>query len=524
MLRAPRVTRHLDSHVWADRARLRRAAMTVAAASLTIGLAVTWSPAEAASGSPVHALNLSPNPMLATGSQGYSVQEGGTAIQRVPVQDHGAASWGARVTSTASTTRIKEPRVSVKAGQTWTFASDVKAGAGARAQVTVSWYGSSGAFLAWGGGTARAVGESSWTRVAAALPVPAGAASAETVVNILDTVTSAVVTVTQHDVRAPVPVPGASPTATSTPTASASPTPTSPPPQSALNITNLPGQPAITAYGSSSAAKPFAHRGALIIAGRDNYADQPMKDAAAAGATVLVYFDAVIDNPYGRYHELLNNQSPCGPATTRWPGNPRANSWGNLNDFRVGSVLQSKVRCVLKTMVAENPHIGGFFADDLGSRSWFPGFSWDAWGATNQQAYRDGAIALAQTLHDVADQHELMLMVNGTWTAGSLADDGGGYPTMSKHGLSLADGGYIEHHGTSEVAFWASYARGQWATAGGSVAQGKPFMYVQANDAATRDSYNAAGVFAFLSAQQDYDTASVWGGFHATGLPNKVGG
>ena len=81
---------------------------------------------------------------------------------------------------------------------------------------------------------------------------------------------------------------------------------------------------------------------------------------------MLIYLDAIIDNPYGRYHDMLINQSACGPATSRWPGDYQANSWGYLNDFRVGSVLQSKLRCVLETMVAENPHMAGWFADDLG--------------------------------------------------------------------------------------------------------------------------------------------------------------
>lgn len=296
----------------------------------------------------------------------------------------------------------------------------------------------------------------------------------------------------------------------------------SPPQLPSTSIKQLPGQPAITAYGSSSAVAPFAHEGALIVAGRDNYGDQAIKTASAAGATVLIYFDAVIDNPYGRYHEMLNKQSVCGPATSRWPGNYKANSWGYLNDFREGSVLQSKLKCVLEKMVEENPHMGGFFADDLGSRSWFPGFSWNTWGTTDQQAYRDGAIAMAQTMHDVAAEHGLMVMVNGTWTAGSLASSGGGYPKMSEHGLGLADGGYIEHHGIDELGFWAAYARGQWATAPDSVGQGKPFMYVQAGDSVTREAYNRAGVFAFLSSQAEYDTASVWGSFHDTGLPSGV--
>jgi hypothetical protein len=324
-------------------------------------------------------------------------------------------------------------------------------------------------------------------------------------------------------------LPSASTTATASPSASTTATSSTPTPSptastasTASTIRQLPGQPAITAYGSSSAVTPFAHNGALIIAGRANYADQPVKAASAAGATVLIYLDAIIDNPYGRYHEMLNNPSECGPATSRWPGNYEANSWGYLNDFRVGSVLQSKLKCVLEKMVAENPHMGGFFADDLGSRSWFPGFNWDSWGTTNQQSYRAGAIALAQTFHDVAAKHGLMVMVNGTWTAGSLAFSGGGYPNMSSNGLALADGGYIEHHSAAELPYWTEYAQGQWATAAGSVARGKPIMYVQASDASTRDAYNRTGVFSFLSAQVDYDTASVWTGFHATGLPSGI--
>lgn len=287
-------------------------------------------------------------------------------------------------------------------------------------------------------------------------------------------------------------------------------------------VANLPGQPALTAYGTSSAAKAFAKPGALVITGRDQYDEKPFRKAADSGATVLLYLDAVIDAPYGRYHKMLVKASRCGPATSPWPGSPKANQYGRLQDFRVGSVVQKKLRCVLEAMVAENPHMGGFFADDLGSRSWFPGFSWARWGTANQRAYRGGAVALAQTFHDVAAEHGLMVMVNGTWTAGSLAAAGGGYPKMAANGLSLADGGYIEHHSVSELPFFTRYARGQWGTAPGSASHGRPFMYVQARDVATRKAYSKAGVFAFLSTQTDYDRASVWGRFHKTGLPTRV--
>lgn len=316
--------------------------------------------------------------------------------------------------------------------------------------------------------------------------------------------------------------PTTSPTPSPTPTVTSTPSPTPSTTASTTTVASLPGQPALTAYGSSSAAAAFAKPGALVVAGRDQYNQQPFKDASTAGATVLMYMDPIIDDSYGTYHQLLDTSSACGAAVPRWPGNYQANSYGYLNDFRPGSVEQGKFKCVLEKMVADNPHMGGFFLDDVGSRSWYPDFSWDSFGTTNQQAYRDGAIALVQTAHDVAVEHHLMVMVNGTWTAGSLSSSGGGYPTASTSGISLADGGYIEHHDTSELSYWTGYAKGQWGTAPGSASQGKPIMYVQASDESTRAAYAKAGVFAYLSAQADYDTASVWGPFHATGLPSHT--
>ena len=152
--------------------------------------------------------------------------------------------------------------------------------------------------------------------------------------------------------------------------------PTELPGTTANDIQNFPAQPAGLIYGDPTQAVQYAHPGGLVVAGRDNFQGQGFKDVSAAGGTVLIYLDAIIDNPHGRYHEMLNNTSECGPATARWPGNYKANSWGYLNDFRVGSVLQSKLPCVLEKMVAENPHMAGWFADDLGSRSWFRDIDW----------------------------------------------------------------------------------------------------------------------------------------------------
>src|SRR5512146_2869338 len=141
-------------------------------------------------------------------------------------------------------------------------------------------------------------------------------------------------------------------------------------------VVNRPTQSASMVYGNpgtNGRAIAYAHPGGLVVAGRDNYADQVFKDISAAGGTVLIYLDAIINNAYGRYAEMLINESACGPAVPLWPGNYQANQWGELNDFRVGGVLQAKLKSVLETMIAENPHMAGWFADDLGSRSWYPG-------------------------------------------------------------------------------------------------------------------------------------------------------
>jgi hypothetical protein len=236
---------------------------------------------------------------------------------------------------------------------------------------------------------------------------------------------------------------------------------------------------------------------------------------------VLIYLDAVINNAHGRYHAMLINQSACGPATTLWPGSPKANSYGYVNDFRVGSVLQQKLPCVLEKMVAENPHMAGWFADDLGSRSWFPGFSWDSFGAANQQAYREGAIALTQTFRDVANRHGLIFMVNGTWSGGSLASSGGGYPDASKSGNALADGGFVEHH-DGEIGYFGPYGcSSQWA-AQSPVTRGKAVNYAVTNTSAGKTEYVNSDCYAYVNQQTDYGSAAPWGSFHPTGLPSRV--
>ena len=292
------------------------------------------------------------------------------------------------------------------------------------------------------------------------------------------------------------------------------PTTTTTPPAGPLS--NAPAQPAAIVYDSTAGAAAYARPGGLVVAGRDNYEDQVFKDVSAAGGTTLVYLDAIIDNSYGRYHQLLINNSVCGPATTRWPGNYRANDYGYLNDFRVGSVLQQKLPCVLHTMVRENPHMAGWFADDLGSRSWFPQINWSTF--PDKQAYRDGAIALTRTFRSVADQHGLVFLVNGTWSA----NDGGGYPAANTHGNALADGGFVEHH-DGQIGFFGPYAcSDQWA-AQSPVTRGTAFNYAVTSSPAGTREYVDSGCYAYVHQQSDYNTVPApWGPFRATNLPSRV--
>ena len=73
---------------------------------------------------------------------------------------------------------------------------------------------------------------------------------------------------------------------------------------------------------------------------------------------------------------------------------------------------------VVVVRLAENPHMGGFFADDVGSRSWFPGINWSSF--PDKAGYRAAAIALTQTLRDVANEHGLIFLVNGSCAAADL--------------------------------------------------------------------------------------------------------
>jgi hypothetical protein len=309
-----------------------------------------------------------------------------------------------------------------------------------------------------------------------------------------------------------------------------------------VELVNRPTQPMRYHYDQQPLSA-WAHPGALVIAGLGRSdlgppgidpayegTDPGYIAAAEAGATVIAYIDPIIDNDFGLYHELLHHETDSlgrsvGPATSLWPGGPFvANEYGNLADFRVGSVLQQKFGAVLEMMLDECPWLAGFWLDDVGTRSWYPDFSWENdFTATDRQAYRDGAIALVQTARQVCDTNRIngqrrILIVNGTWTAGTLLSDGGGYPDPEVHGCSLVEGGEIEHHELD--SWWIDYATGpQWATEAST--DGVPFIVASCLTDADQDAFIAADILSHSESAESATT--VWGSFHETGLPDARG-
>jgi hypothetical protein len=292
---------------------------------------------------------------------------------------------------------------------------------------------------------------------------------------------------------------------------------------------NRPTNSAVIMYAegepSASDVANWSKPGALVVVGRTNYDDPWVHTVADGGATVLLYLNTVNNDDWGRYHDKLVNASEFGPAVPTWPGQGAANEWGSLNDFREGSVLQDKLPGVIELAISENPHISGLFLDDLGSRSWYPGIDWDSWSDADKEAYRNGAIAITQTARAAADEHDLFLMVNGTWGATSLTGQGdGGYPNRSLPGNSLVDGGFVENHdANTEMAYWTVYA-GPDAQWGNDTPRGLPYMWFSnVGSTADRDAWVAAGLAAFASSSGYGDgLVAPSGTFADFNLPNRA--
>jgi hypothetical protein len=276
-------------------------------------------------------------------------------------------------------------------------------------------------------------------------------------------------------------------------------------------------------YGSDWTS--YKTPGAVVVCGRGNFNDPEFRELSDSGATVLFYIDPFLglngspQPSFDKYGQLLKDSSIFGSAVPLWPGMPQASASGWLLDFRPsGTTLHTKWPKVLDMMAQECPHIGGWFFDDVGTRSFYSGIDWNTVSAQDKQDYRDGAIQICQEARTIADKYKLMFVVNGTWNA----NDGGGYPDSTKHGCSIADGGLIEGHTLD--AFWTAYSTStQWASQS-ALTQGNSLMWVyNQGDCTSIGAYTSANIVAFATCQSN-DTTPIapWGSFHPTRLPTSV--
>jgi Collagen triple helix repeat (20 copies) len=273
------------------------------------------------------------------------------------------------------------------------------------------------------------------------------------------------------------------------PAGTTTPPPVTPPP-SATSI-NRPCNPALIAYvsGPGSQLAAWSKPGALIDVGPSIYAEPWVKQAAAGGATVLLYLDTIYSVTGGRYHELLRNANSYGPAVPIWAG--------VTNNIAPGGPLQQKLPAIMNLAIDENPHLSGFFLDDLGTIAGTQGYS--TLSATQKEQFRLGAIEIVKTARTIADQRNLFLMANGVWNG----NEGGGYPDRNKHGCALVDGCMIEDHALN--AFWDNYcnpAYSQWAL---QTPRKVAYMWDQARSgSAETNAYINANRIAYASTQTSY--------------------
>lgn len=280
-------------------------------------------------------------------------------------------------------------------------------------------------------------------------------------------------------------------------------------------ITIAPPQPGAVIYGSD-APSSYYHSGAMVDM---NSSETPGAIAVSnAGGHVLVYVDIMITGSGGNYASLINNANVYGPAIGRWPGQTtQYNSYGYVRDI-VTLVNSGKLLNILNKVVADNPHMAGFFADDLGTTN--PQYKTPMIASTGNgytvptTTFYNAVIAATQVFRDVCDAHRLILCVNGGFDGRGT----GGYPVRGTHGCSLAESQCAEHQTNQGTNFWPVYlASTQWAN-DSPITMGETAHFVIATPG--DHSWDSTPGIAWIAQQSTYSSAPApWTGFHTTGLP-----
>lgn len=278
-----------------------------------------------------------------------------------------------------------------------------------------------------------------------------------------------------------------------------------------------PPQPGAVIYGSD-APSSYYHAGAMVDMNSSETAGAIA--VSNAGGHVLVYVDIIASASGGNYTSIINNANAYGPAIGLWPGQTSPyNAYGYVRDLAT-LVTSGKLLNVLNKVVADNPHMAGFFADDLGTTNPQYKSPLGTQGngyTTPTTTFYNAVIAAVQVFRDVCDAHGLILLVNG----GFDGRGNGGYPTRGSHGCSLVEGTCAEHQASTPGAFWDVYmSAAQWAN-DSPITSGQALGFVIANAGDT--GWRTHADIAWIAYQTNYSSApNPWSGFHTTGLPTHA--
>jgi hypothetical protein len=275
----------------------------------------------------------------------------------------------------------------------------------------------------------------------------------------------------------------------------------------------FPTQRAAILYSGNQFSSGFKAKNALVIAGRTEYGQAQMQEAAMQGAIVLLYINVSAYANIGPFHNMYFNSGTLGGTSYGAIGtfNRGGTDWQGV-DIYTSVNYANKFDYCIRALRATYPWARGFFFDD-GGPSW-AGYNnpvalyGQTYGgqslctlADKNQAYTYH-LALAQKMRAVCDEFGWMVINNAEWRA---SDDrgGSGYPVKTQHGISLYDGQCQEHHSFGEGSYWPGIMSGSQHRARDRDGQHVGFV-ISDDSTETSGWVNKSGV-AWIAEQHTYD-------------------
>ncbi len=252
-----------------------------------------------------------------------------------------------------------------------------------------------------------------------------------------------------------------------------------------------PSQKAVIAYAAGATiATEYRSKSSFIVLGRTP-TNPGAVEAAAAGAIVAVYLDMSLYDSAGTYHSYMYSAIGGTPVLAAYGSG--GTSYGPPVNWLALSTAQirTKIDLTIRKIKNDLPHINCIFADDAG-----PGWTgYDSLSAGVREQFYQVHIVIAQKLRELADELSILIFSNGLWEGNAKNQ---GYPVRATHGCSLYDGFCIEHHATSELAFWLAVGDGQWKMRDPN---GQRLMFFIANNASEYAGYRNQRNIAWINTQ-----------------------